>query len=191
MSQALVRPVWTWDGYLEWEKRQELRYELVDGQVYAMGGGTGNHDIICNNLRRELGNQLRGKACRVNGPDFKVHAGQNGRYPDALIDCGPPPGTTLYAQKPIAVFEVLSASTAWIDQGLKLRDYDATPSIQTYALISQDEVRTLVYRRDATGRLGIQSADLLEGMTAVLDIETGGVRIPFADLYEGTNLGSA
>ncbi len=191
MSQALVRPVWTWDAYLEWENRQEIRYELVDGQVHAMGGGTGNHDIICNNLRGELRTQLRGTPCRQQGPDFKVHAGQNGRYPDALVDCGPLPGTRLYAEAPVAVFEVLSASTAWIDQGLKLRDYDATSSIRFYALISQEENRALVYRRDATGRLGIQAAELLEGIDAALAIEDLGVQIRFADLYEGTRLAIA
>ena len=41
----------TWDAYLDWEARQPIRYELVDGQIYAMGGGTAEHDTIGNNLR--------------------------------------------------------------------------------------------------------------------------------------------
>ena len=112
-----------------------------------MGGGTAEHDTIGNNLRGELRAQLRGKPCRPHGPDLKVRAGghvlgldpRNGRYPDALIDCGPRVPGALYAQEPVAVFEVLPKSTGWIDQSLKLRDYDATPSIRTYVLISQDE----------------------------------------------------
>ena len=51
-----------------------------------MGGGTAQHDIIGNNLRGELRTQLRGKSCRAHGPDMKVKAGNDGRYPDALID---------------------------------------------------------------------------------------------------------
>ena len=31
---------WTWEAYLEWEARQEIKHELVDGQVRAMTGGT-------------------------------------------------------------------------------------------------------------------------------------------------------
>ncbi len=186
MSQAQRPTVWTWDAYVEWEQHQTRRHELVDGQVYAMAGGTGDHDTICNNLRGELRMQLRGKPCRLQGPDLKIHAGENGRYPDALIDCGARPGDALHAQEPVAIFEVLSASTAWVDQGLKLRDYEATPSIRTYALISQDEARALVYWRDATGHFGIQSAALLEGMDAQIEIPEFGVTIRFTDLYEGT-----
>lgn len=185
MSEARQQTIWTWEAYLDWEARQPIRYELVDGQVYAMGGGTINHDTIGNNLRGELRSRLRGKPCRPQGPDVKVRASRNGRYPDALIDCGPRIGDGLYAQEPVAVFEVLSKSTAWIDLNLKLRDYDATPSIRYYVLISQDEQRAMVYTRDANGRLGIQSAVLLEGAAAVVEIADFGLELPFSALYEG------
>ncbi len=127
MSEARRPAAWTWEAYLEWEAHQPVRYELVDGKVYAMGGGTVDHDTIGNNLRAALHVQMRGKRCRVQEPDLKVRAGHDGRYPDALIDCGVRVPGALYAQEPVAVFEVLSKSTAWIDQSLKLRDYDATP----------------------------------------------------------------
>ena len=103
-----------------------------------MGGGTAEHDTIGNNLRAELRDQLRGKPCRVQGHDPKVKAGTDGRYPDALIDCGARTPGALVAQDPTAVFEVLSRSTAWIDQSLKLRDCDATPGIRHHVLISQE-----------------------------------------------------
>ncbi|HUB49395.1 MAG TPA: Uma2 family endonuclease [Acetobacteraceae bacterium] len=189
MSEARHRETWSWDAYLEWEAREPVRYELVDGQVYAMGGGTARHDMIGNNLRGELRAQMRGKLCRVHGPDLKVKAGQDGRYPDALIDCGPSVLDALFAQEPVAVFEVLFKSTGWIDQTLKLRDYDATPSIRTYALISQDEQRALVYTRDPSGRLGIQNTALLEGAEASIEIPELGVVLPFTALYEGVTFG--
>jgi Uma2 family endonuclease len=185
MSEAMRQASWTWEAYLDWEARQPIRYELVDGQVHAMGGGTAEHDTIGNNLRGELRTQLRGKPCRPHGPDLKVRAGRDGRYPDALVDCGPRVPGALYAQEPVAVFEVLSKSTGWIDQSLKLRDYDATPTIRTYVLISQDEPRAMVYTRDADGRLGIQSAVLLEGADASIDIPEFGLALPFSALYEG------
>ena len=120
-----------------------------------------------------------------------MRAGQDGRYPDALIDCGPRVPGALYAQAPVAVFEVLSKSTGWIDQSLKLRDYDATPTIRTYALISQDENRAMVYRRDAAGRFSIQSAILLDGPDASIDIPDLGLALPFATLYEGLEFASS
>jgi Uma2 family endonuclease len=129
MSEAKLRSRWTWEAYLDWEAHQPIRYELVDGQVYAMDGGTAEHDTIGNNLRAALHARLRGKPCRPHGPDLKVRAGSDGRYPDALIDCGPRVPGALYAHEPVAVFEALSKSTGWIDQSLKLRDYDATHSL--------------------------------------------------------------
>lgn len=189
MPEARRERRWTWDAYLDWEAREPVRYELVDGQVYAMGGGTAEHDIIGNNLRAALHMQMRGKPCRVHGPDFKVKVGEeNGRYPDALIDCGPRVPGVLFAQEPVAVFEVLSKSTAWIDQGLKMRDYDATPAIHTYALISQDEQRAMVYTRDAAGRLSIQSLALLEGLGAAIEIPALAVVLPFSVIYEGVEV---
>jgi Uma2 family endonuclease len=188
MSEAKQQSRWTWEAYLDWEARQPIRYELVDGQVYAMGGGTAEHDTIGNNLRVALHTQLRGKPCRPQGPDLKVRAGKDGRYPDALVDCGPRVPGALQAQEPMAVFEVLSKSTGWIDQSLKLRDYDATPTVRTYVLISQDEARALVYRRDADGRLGIQSAVVLEGAEASIEIPELGLALPFSALYEGLEL---
>lgn len=185
MSEAKRDAAWTWDAYLEWEARQPRRHELVDGQVYAMGGGTAELDTIGNNLRAALHSQLRGKPCRPHGPDLKVKAGNDGRYPDALVDRGPRLPGALHAQEPVAVFEVLSKSTGWIDQSLKLRDYDATPSIRTYVLISQDEMRALMYMRDQDGRLGVRSAALLEGPDASVVIADLGVSLPFAALYEG------
>jgi Uma2 family endonuclease len=190
MSEPMRQTSWTWEAYLDWEARQPIRYELVDGQVHAMGGGTAEHDTIGNNLRAALHTQLRGKPCRPHGPDLKVRAGRDGRYPDALIDCGPRVSGALYAQEPVAGFEVLSKSTGWIDQSLKLRDYDATPSIRTYVLISQDEPRTMVYTRDGNGRLGIQSAVLLEDADASIEIRELGLALPFSALYEGLEFAS-
>lgn len=185
MSEAKQPAHWTWEAYLDWEAQQPNRYELVDGQVHAMGGGTAEHDTIANNLRGELRARMRGKPCRPHGPDLKVKAGRDGRYPDALIDCGPRVPGALHAQEPVAVFEVLSKSTAWIDQNLKLRDYDATPSIRYYILISQDEMRAMIYTRDRDGRLGIHSAVLLEGVDASVEIAEFDLTLPFPTLYEG------
>ncbi len=185
MSEARPQTRWTWEAYLDWEAGQPIRHELVDGQVYAMGGGMAEHDSIGNNLRAALHAQLRGKPCRPHGPDLKVKAGNDGRYPDALIDCGPRVPGALQAQEPVVVFEVLSKSTGWIDQSLKLRDYDATPAIRYYILISQDEDRAMVYTRDKDGRLGIQGAVLLEGAGASIEIPEFGLTLPFSALYEG------
>ena len=186
MSERQRHLPWTWDDYLTWEASQPVRYELVDGQVLAMGGGTAAHERIANALRVELTLRLRGRSCRPHGPDMKVHTGTgNGRYPDALIECGPYRPEAGEAQEPVAVFEVLSRSTAWIDQGKKLRDCDAIPSIQHYVLISQDEPRIMMYSRNDGGRLDIRDAMLLEDVGAKLPLPAAGIEIPLAEIYAG------
>ena len=186
MSVTKRRDTWTWDAYLEWEARQDLRYELVDGEVYAMTGGTADHDTISTNLVAELRERLRGGPCRAHGANLKVKAGPNGRYPDALIDCGPRVGDAVVAQKPTAVFEVLSKSTAAIDQSLKLRDYEAIESIMAYVLVDQDKPRVLVYARDRHGGMGSASSMVLaEGLDAVIELLVLEIAIPLRAVYEG------
>jgi len=186
MSEQRMRTHWAWDDYVTWEATQPVRHELVDGQVRAMGGGTAAHDRIANALRVELTVRLRGARCRPHGPDMKVQTGTgNGRYPDALIDCGPYVAEAIQAQEPVAVFEVLSRSTAWVDQGKKLRDYDATPSIGYYVLVSQDEPRVMVYVRNGAGRLDIRDAILLEDVDAVPELPGIGIAVPLAAIYDG------
>ncbi len=181
-----VRDRWTWDAYLTWEATQEIRHELVDGEPRAMTGGSQRHDTIANNLRFALFGALRGGPCRVQGPDLKVATGNaNARYPDALVDCGRAPRDAVLAQEPVAVFEVLSRSTAWLDQGFKLRDYDATPSIRYYVLISQDELRAMVYTRDEAGRLSIRNAEIIEGEAGTIALPSLGVTLTLGALHEG------
>jgi hypothetical protein len=49
-------------------------------------------------------------------------------------------------------------------------------------------MRALVYVRDAGGRLGVQSAVLLEGAEASVEIPEFDVTLPFPELYEGLDL---
>lgn len=181
-----VREGWTWDAYLEWEAKQEVRHEFVDGEVRAMTGGTEAHDVIAGNLRTALAAILKGTPCHVRGPDLKVATGnRNARYPDALIKCGRTDRHATVAQDPVAVFEVLSRSTAWVDQGFKLRDYDATPSIRYYVLISQDELRAMLYTRSEAGRLDIRDAQLVEGADGAIRLPSLGVALTLGALHEG------
>jgi Uma2 family endonuclease len=191
MAEAQRRR-WTLDEYMAWEAEQPTKHEFVDGTIrslqdppHAMVGGTGEHDIIGNNLRGILRDRLRGQRCRVHGPEMKVATGNgNIRYPDALIACGPFVRGMQLAAEPVAVFEMLSHSTAWVDQALKLRDYAATPCILHYVLISQDEVRAVAYGRDEAGGFE-RSAKLIEGEGATIELSSLGLVIPLADLYEG------
>ena len=58
-------PRFTPEQYFEWEAQQQTRHEYIDGEVYAMTGGTINHSQISSNFNRLLGNHQIGRAsCR-------------------------------------------------------------------------------------------------------------------------------
>lgn len=185
MSAEAARKHWGWDEFLDWEARQPVKYEWVDGQVRAMTGGTFEHDTICNNLRFELVSRLRGSPCRLQGPDLKLQAGISARYPDVFIDCGVPIRGSVLAIKPVVVFEVLSKSTTFIDETIKLRDYESVPSILHYVLINQDEPRAMIYDRDESGSFGTRTLRLLEGLAETLTLADPDISIPLSALYEG------
>jgi Uma2 family endonuclease len=122
----------------------------------------------------------------VQGPDLKVATGNgNARYPDAFVACGRLGRDARFDPEPAAVFEVLSRSTAWVDQTYKLRDYDATPSIRYYVLVSQDELRAMIYTRNEAGRLDIRDAQFVEGAEGVIALPSLGVTLALGALHEG------
>lgn len=47
------------EAYLDWEPQQEIRYEYVNGEIYAMTGGTITHSDIAINLLSTLLPQVR------------------------------------------------------------------------------------------------------------------------------------
>jgi Uma2 family endonuclease len=51
--------------YHEIERRAEFRSEFLDGEMFAMAGGTRRHSLIKCNLIRALGNELKGQPCRL------------------------------------------------------------------------------------------------------------------------------
>jgi Uma2 family endonuclease len=164
--------------FLAWEERQELRYEFDGFQPVAMTGGTVAHEVIGGTLRAMLREQLRGKPCRAVGPTLKIEVMQRIRYPDAFVYCTPlQPGETVI-RDPVVVFEVLSAGTSRTDRIEKLREYQATASIQRYVILEQDSIAATVFVRRGADWLvnALTTGDVLR----MPEIE---VEFPLADIY--------
>ena len=143
MSTAL-RPPMTLEQFLAWEERQTLRYEFDGWQPVAMTGGTVTHEFIGGTLLRE---HLRGKPCRAVGPTLKIEVVGRIRYPDAFVYCTPVPPDETVIREPVVVFEVLSPGTSRTDRIEKLREYQATASIQRYVILEQDSIAATVFTR--------------------------------------------
>ena len=74
-----------------------------------------------------------------------------GYYPDVLVTCDESDDDTYVKRKPRLILEVLSDSTEAIDRGEKLRNYLKLTSLQGYVLVSQNEPRLEMFRREENG----------------------------------------
>src|SRR5690349_12966685 len=100
MSVALKDPM-TLEAFLDWESRQDCKYEFDGFQPVAMTGVTTAHSIIQGNLSGLLFNRLRGHRCRAHGSDLKIQVAGRIRYPDAFIVCSPAQAAATVISDPV------------------------------------------------------------------------------------------
>ncbi len=168
--------------YLEWEKTQELRYEYIDGEVFAMTGGTIPHNLIAGNLYITLVNFLEEKDCNVYISDVKVQVTPSGpyHYPDVMVTCDDRDKEAIdMVRYPCLIVEVLSPSTAAFDRGKKFTRYRQSTTLQEYVLIESDEIAVECFRRNDEGLWVLHTYG--EGDT--LTLESVGISIPVEKLY--------
>lgn len=142
--------------YLYQEERAEFKSEYFNGEVFAMAGGSAEHNLISSNLIRELGNQLEERPCLVYGSDQQVKILETGlhTYPDIAVVCSAPQFEDNRRRRllnPILIIEVLSPSTEAYDRGDKFGHYQQLPSLQEYVLIASDKRRMECFSRQGEG----------------------------------------
>ena len=171
------------DEFLAWAHDRDQRYELVDGVPVAMAGAKRRHDQIVVNTIRELGNQLRGAACRPFTADtaVRIPAG-NVRLPDAGVDCGIFRDETNWADEPAVVIEVLSASTRDFDLFGKVEEYKTVLSLRHIVIVDPNEARAVHWSRGADAAWSFQTH---EGQEAAIVTASPALTPRLADLYEG------
>src|SRR6202142_2356908 len=180
MNLAVRKPM-SLAEFLEWEERQELRYEFDGVEPSAMPGGSRRHASTQRNLAMAIGNRLRGKPCQFFGSDLKIQAAENSsRYPDGMVICSGLDPALKIVRNPVVIFQVLSPSTAAADRIVKAREYQATPSVQRYVMLEQARIGATVYVRAADGWnvLVLKGDDTL----ALPEID---LAIPLVEFYEG------
>ncbi|MBH8552810.1 Uma2 family endonuclease [Nostocaceae cyanobacterium CENA357] len=140
----------TVEEYLGWEPQQDIRYEYVNGQVFAMTGGTIPHNDITLNLYAALRPHLRSKGCRVNVSDVKVQVTPESLYyyPDIIVSCDPQDlNAHKFIQYPKLIVEVLSPGTSAKDRGEKFSYYLTISTLQEYILINSEKISVERYSR--------------------------------------------
>ena len=138
-------PRYTPEEYLELERAADYKSEYIDGEIYAMIGGSEEHNFITGNIFAALHTQLQDRPCRayVNDMRVRVSGADMYTYPDVAAVCGP----RLFAEgrrdtllNPTVIVEVLSPSTEAYDRGYKFAYYRRLESLTDYVLVAQDRI---------------------------------------------------
>ncbi|MGF1601062.1 MAG: Uma2 family endonuclease [Thermosynechococcaceae cyanobacterium] len=145
-------PVLTPEEYFAWEEQQRCRHEYLNGEVYAMSGGTINHSEIALNFGVLLKAHMRGSGCKVLNSDARVSIlnSTDYVYPDLSVTCDQRDKTTQqFITYPCLVIEVLSPSTEAYDRGDKFRMYRQNLNLQEYVLVDSEAISIELFRRTA------------------------------------------
>lgn len=173
-------------NYLQGEEHSPIRHEYIGGQIFAMSGGSEEHNRIALNIASLLRQHLRGSGCKTFIADMKVkieiahNTADLFYYPDVMVTCDPDDREKYYKTRPCLIIEVLSPSTENLDRREKRLNYQSLPSLQEYVLISQDEIEVEIYRPNEAGiwqravltqedAIALNSVNLTLPMTEIYD----------------------
>lgn len=153
-----ARQLYSFRDYLLAERESTLRHEYLNGEVWAMAGGSPDHAAVAVNVQTLLSQALRGRPCRVFNTVLRIRVQKTGlaTYPDASVICGrveldPEDDKGHTAVNPALLVEVLSPSTEDYDRGEKLANYKQIPSLREVMLVAHDDRRVDLWRRTKRG----------------------------------------
>jgi Uma2 family endonuclease len=156
--RQLARQRFSFEDYVELEAMSEVKHEFLDGEVWAMAGGSPEHAAVAANIIRLLGQALLDRRCRVFSSDLRIRVAATGlgTYPDASVICDrveldPEDRKGHTALNPTLLVEVLSPRTEAYDRGEKLENYKLVASLREVMLVAHDDRRVELWRRTEKG----------------------------------------
>ncbi|WP_309735593.1 Uma2 family endonuclease [Chamaesiphon sp. OTE_75_metabat_556] len=178
--------------YFAWEEQQLERHEYIDGEVYAMSGGTVNHSEIAAKFNRLLGNHLEESGCRTLNSDARINILETDdySYPDGSVTCDErDKSNTQYIVYPCLIVEVLSDSTEAYDspletlreRGEKFYRYRRNPILQDYVLVSAKSISIDIYHKNDAGEwviINYRAGDIIE-------LKSINLSFPIEQVYRG------
>jgi Uma2 family endonuclease len=152
---------YTYADYTQWP--DDERWELINGEAYAMTAPQRLHQDIVFELGAQIRNYLQGKPCKGYTAPFDVRLPRKNEadvkvetvvQPDLSVIFDPAKLDRMGCRgAPDWIIEVLSPSTALKDMSTKRSLYELH-GVQEYWLIHPEERWVLVYRLDAQGLYG-------------------------------------
>jgi len=179
MSTTARRLHYTYAEYLALEDESPVRHEYLDGEIYAMAGGSPDHAALAAAVIGALAGKLP-PACRSYTSDLRVRIEATGlsTYPDVAVVCGRTrraADDALAVVNPVLLAEVTSPSTEEYDRGEKVRQYQLLPSVREILLVSHREPVITLHRRTGDGwselRAGPGETLALESVSAHIAVD--------------------
>src|ERR1044072_8866895 len=171
-------------AFLAWIQGREERYELVDGRVVMMTGGSRGHALVVSGLAKALDRGLDAARWSVLTSDFASSVGQDTiRYPDVIVDVAAGQLGDLTATAPALIAEVLSPSSVATDLGDKSAEYLHLPSLLAYLVLSQDEPKAWIWVRGATGFSA--APEVIAGEQGTVRVPALSIELPLSEIYQG------
>jgi Uma2 family endonuclease len=155
MTTSPRRVHYTYADYLALEEESSVRHEYLDGEIYAMAGGSPDHAALAGAVIGLLGAQLP-PGCRVFTSGLRVRIAATGlsTYPDAAVICGSTQRSSddpLGVTNPQLLVEVTRPSTEEYDRGEKLRHYKGLPSLREVLIVSHRAPELTLHCREEAG----------------------------------------
>jgi Uma2 family endonuclease len=177
---------YTVDEYFYVETTSDIKHEYFDGEIFAMAGGSRDHDRISRNVLVHLHQKLTGSLCEAFTSNMRIRTPSGlYTYPDASIVCGAPDivriqGTDTIGN-PVVLVEVLSESTGEYDRGQKFDLYRSIPALRDYVLIDPSRVQ-VEHRKPANGEWVSDFRTSLDESIRLVGVD---IDLPLAGIYAG------
>ena len=183
---AQPRHVYTPAEYLARERASDHKSEYSVGEIFALAGGSEQHNLIRGNVYASFHSQLRRRACTVYPSDMRVYVSRTGlyTYPDVSVVCGTaqfqdPHRDTLL--NPTVIVEVLSSSPENYDRGKKFQHYRTLDTLEGYIVIAQNTTHVEHYTRQPNNQWLCEEFDDTSTVLTIAAIECV---LALQDVYE-------
>jgi len=156
MNAALKLPThYTYADYYNWS--EEERWELINGEAYAMSAPSRLHQKILVELARQIGNYLEEKTCEIYVAPFDVRLPKRNEK-DEQIDTVIQPDISIICDEskldnkgcrgaPDWIIEILSPSSKLMDMEVKRKLYEQH-GVKEYWIINPEERYVMIYLLD-------------------------------------------
>lgn len=171
--------------YFALENEAECRSEYFRGELFAMAGGTPNHNRLTLDFANLLNTAFKNRSFEAFASDLRVQIDKEKHYvyPDVAVICG----EIVFAENrkdtvgnPVLIAEILSDSTKDYDRGSKFTAYRNIRTLKDYVLIAQDRVHIEHFSKENDGIWRLREYFNPE---EVLILESLGISLLIREIY--------